>query len=719
MNWKRWLRPGIVLTFVLATAAVFVRNGAIETDLSGRVASALADEGLNWTKVEVSARDVTIRGMAPSVDAQEQAVAAAAAVSGVRTVANASDLLPVASPYIWTARRSGNALTLSGAVPSEGSRAAVLAAARRALANAEIHDSMSLARGAAPSFNSAAAFGLSRLAALADGSVTLTDSMLSVSGTAASAAAYGESRTALASPPGGVVLGPVQLLPARADPFVFSVSFDGKKVTVVGFVPNDVVHNALLATLRATLPGAPIADSAAVASGDPPGFADVASFAVAALSRLSEGGVTLDGLKLDVTGTAKSVDDYEALLSSLSRDLPPGAKVVSAAITPAVASPYFWQAEKGDAGVSLSGYVATPQDRDDVAATARTLFGGVKIDNRMRVAAGEPRMDWIGAVKFALGEVARLASGKVGISGQTFSISGEAQTADAYAALLDANSKTLPASLSLGENDIQAPRVSPYTFTAERRGAGVALSGYVPDAATRDAVLASARAKFGDDNVNDTLVFANGAPDSFSDAADAALEVVSRLAGGHVVLTDNELVARGFVYQPAAGDEISDRLSSTLPQGFSADTTGIETRQIDQPLVAGDCHDALEAVLKTGRIAFSSGQTDIAADSFGLLDRVSAVVARCADADVDVAAYSSSQGSASKNRDRTQARADAIVDFLVSAGIKRERLSGVGYGEDHPIADNNTPEGRAQNERIEFSLAVPQADAGAAATGGG
>jgi OOP family OmpA-OmpF porin len=328
-------------------------------------------------------------------------------------------------------------------------------------------------------------------------------------------------------------------------------------------------------------------------------------------------------------------------------------------------------------------------------------------------------MDWIGAVKFALGELGRLATGKVAISGQSFAISGEAQTADAYAALLDANSKTLPASMTLGQNDIEPPRVSPYTFAAARRGLGVVLSGYVPDAAARDAIRNAARAAFGDGNVSDTLVFANGAPDDFQDAVKAALEVVGRLAGGHVVLSDNDLVASGYVYQPAAVDEISDRLSSTLPQGFSADTTGIETRQTDQPLAANDCHDTLEAVLKTGRIAFSNGQTDIAPDSFGLLDRVSAVVARCPDADLDIAAYSNSQGSASKNRDRTQARADSIVDFLVSAGIKRERLSGVGYGEDHPIADNNTAEGRAQNERIEFSLAVPQADAGDSMTGGG
>ena len=72
-----------------------------------------------------------------------------------------------------------------------------------------------------------------------------------------------------------------------------------------------------------------------------------------------------------------------------------------------------------------------------------------------------------------------------------------------------------------------------------------------------------------------------------------------------------------------------------------------------------------------------------------------------------VGAHSDSEGSTSRNRDRTQARADAIVDFLVSAGIRRERLVAVGYGEKNPIADNSTDEGKAANRRIEFSVALP------------
>ena len=324
MNWKRWIRPGLVVTLLMAVIAVAARNGAIERDIASRVTAELAGEGLGWATAEVSARDVTIRGMAPSTEAQEAAVATAGRVAGVRGVQNGADLLPIISPYVWTARRDGRSVTLSGSVPSEGSRAAVLAAARRAIPEAEIRDAMALGRGAPATFNSAATFSLARLATLGDGMVTLTDSTLAVSGTAANAEAYADARTAFAELPAAINLGPVDLLPARADPFVFSATFDGKAVTLVGFVPNDIVRKTLVASTKATLPGVPIRDTVAIASGDPPGFAEAASFAIAALNRMHDGGVTLDGLNLDVAGTAKSVDDYEALLENLSGDLAAG-----------------------------------------------------------------------------------------------------------------------------------------------------------------------------------------------------------------------------------------------------------------------------------------------------------------------------------------------------------------------------------------------------------
>jgi OOP family OmpA-OmpF porin len=45
-----------------------------------------------------------------------------------------------------------------------------------------------------------------------------------------------------------------------------------------------------------------------------------------------------------------------------------------------------------------------------------------------------------------------------------------------------------------------------------------------------------------------------------------------------------------------------------------------------------------------------------------------------------------------------------VADYLTRAGIAAERMTAVGYGKLHPIASNDTEEGRAQNRRIEFEV---------------
>lgn len=708
MNWKRWIRPGLLLSILVAVLAIALRNGPISQDLDDRVAAALAEGGETWATVDVSFREVSIHGRAPSVEAQQAAVKAASRVGGVRAAYDASELLPIASPYVWTARREGPVVWLSGNVPSEGSRASVLASARRAAPDGEIRDQMELARGAPVSFNTTAAFALDRLGSLSDGTVTLTDTALSVVGTARDAAAYNQALAAFAeAPPAAATLGAVNILPPRADPFVWSADYDGETLTMVGFVPNAVVRDMLNATARTTLPGAEIVDQTVVASGEPAGFGEAASYAIGTLRRLATGGVTLDGLALDVSGDAKSVEDHEAILASLDGPFPKGMTVVAAAVMPATVSPYGWEAERTTQKVVLSGYVPSAAMREDILAAARVLFNGTEVDDRMRVAAGEPRMDWFGAVKFAVGELARLKSGRVEIGDQTYSVAGEALSSDAYIALNETNARTLPASLELAGAEVAPPRATPYQFAAERRGNRLMLSGYVPDEESRQTILQAAQRKFGSTEIVGDFSFASGAPDGYDDAASTALQMLSRMAGGRVGIVDRELSIAGNVYHASAVDDLDDMMATALPDGFARGAEAVAARQDGQPVTAERCSDLLQSTLKTGRIDFEGTKAEIRIDSYGFLDRVAATLARCPDARIEVGAHTDSEGSASRNRDRTQARAEAIVDYLVDAGIRRERLDPVGYGEDKPVADNGTDAGKAANRRIEFSIELP------------
>ena len=508
--------------------------------------------------------------------------------------------------------------------------------------------------------------------------------------------------------PPSVVLGPVDMLPPRADPFVWSADFDGERIVMVGYVPDEIVHGELLATVRAKLPGAAIEDGTAVASGEPTGFAEAATFAIGALARLRRGGVTLDGLALDVTGDAKSVDEYEALLSSLNGPFPVGMTVVAAAVLPAPVTPYGWEATRSDNSVVLSGYVPNAAMRDELAATARTLFAGLEIDDQTRVATGEPRMDWMGAIKFAMGELTRLRAGRVTIGDATYAIEGEALSADSYLAIRETNAKTLPASLALAGAEVRPPTVSPYVFAAERRGQRIILNGHAPDEETREAIFAAVHRKFGKAEVVGDLTFASGAPDNYADAAAAALQILSRTAGGRVEISDNDLSIDGTVHGASIIRELAAG-NSGLPEGFGVARDALSARQGGQPVTAERCSDLLQTVLPTGRIEFDGTEPDILPDSYGFLDRIAATFARCPEAAVEVGAHTDADGSASRNRDRTLARAEAIVDYLVDAGIRRERLKAVGYGEDNPIADNSTDAGKAANRRIEFSVELPSA----------
>ena len=47
------------------------------------------------------------------------------------------------------------------------------------------------------------------------------------------------------------------------------------------------------------------------------------------------------------------------------------------------------------------------------------------------------------------------------------------------------------------------------------------------------------------------------------------------------------------------------------------------------------------------------------------------------------------------------------MQFLISQGVKADLVSAHGYGEANPVASNDTPEGRAQNRRVELTIASP------------
>jgi outer membrane protein OmpA-like peptidoglycan-associated protein len=104
-----------------------------------------------------------------------------------------------------------------------------------------------------------------------------------------------------------------------------------------------------------------------------------------------------------------------------------------------------------------------------------------------------------------------------------------------------------------------------------------------------------------------------------------------------------------------------------------------------------------------GSVLFASGKWDLLPIARVKLDKVAEVLQDQDDSKkIVVEGHTDSVGSDQKNMDLSQRRADAVRQHLVSQGVKSDRIRAVGKGETTPVADNKSPEGRANNRRVEI-----------------
>lgn len=107
----------------------------------------------------------------------------------------------------------------------------------------------------------------------------------------------------------------------------------------------------------------------------------------------------------------------------------------------------------------------------------------------------------------------------------------------------------------------------------------------------------------------------------------------------------------------------------------------------------------------TEKIHFETAQATIAADSHSLLDEIAQVLKDNPQIKkVSIQGHTDADGGAESNKQLSEARAQAVMNYLVQHGVGAVRLESKGFGEDNPIADNNTAAGKEQNRRVEFLI---------------
>ena len=103
-------------------------------------------------------------------------------------------------------------------------------------------------------------------------------------------------------------------------------------------------------------------------------------------------------------------------------------------------------------------------------------------------------------------------------------------------------------------------------------------------------------------------------------------------------------------------------------------------------------------------IFFETGKANLKDESYSQLNNVIEFMKDNPSLKLEISGHTDNVGSQSSNMKLSQARAKAVVDYMVIQGIKTERLTFKGYGPSQPIAANTNAEGKAQNRRVEFKI---------------
>lgn len=395
-------------------------------------------------------------------------------------------------------------------------------------------------------------------------------------------------------------------------PYSWSATRERDAVTLSGFVPDEATATANVAAASAAVPGLRIDDRQMLAFGAPAGFAAVTQKILNELAGLSSGKVALDDTRFCIEGKATTPERFLALRESTASLGQGGFTAVECGLEPPTIAPYRWAVEKGvDGGLSVTGFYPSDEANQQISAALRRSFPEpARIDDQTKPALGEPGA-FLAKVTRAIGDLARLRSGKAELDAGTYRLSGDGpedfETCQALQLLIaqtDGPDSVAQASIACppapppmpplpeipplfvpaeppaplepstppapqrGElpspgsshasaGEVKAPvpvlavpqRTVPLQWRAEKTEQGVVLSGLVPDEAARQRVLHSADRGPAGGRVTDRMTGEAKLREApdFGTATGFLLDLLGRMSSGVVSIEGTQASLSGAV----------------------------------------------------------------------------------------------------------------------------------------------------------------------------
>ena len=519
----------------------------------------------------------------------------------------------------------------------------------------------------------------------------------------------------------------MDVTPAQAiTPPRFSVELlrNNNGISLIGLVPAVEDAGALAEAVAIATEGAEVADMLTRADYPAPeGWDRAISFGLAALAMLPQSKISIDADRVSITAISGSESEKRRLEAELDRAKPDGLAVSVRISAPRpVLTPFTLRFLKDDRGArfdACSADTEAARNRIITAAVTAGLTGAADCT----IGLGVPTPRWAEAAEVAIRAVGELGAGSVTFSDADVSLLATLETPQAeFDRIVGELEAALPDVFSLKATLPEKPKTSapegPAEFTASLSADGaVQLRGRLTDETLRDAVSSFAAAHFGAADVYTATRLDPDLPDGWPVRVLAGLQAMSELNEGQVIVRADTVEVTGVTASPGARAAITRTLSGRLGQGqaFKVEVRYDEALDPQAALPSAlECVTALNGILKKQKIAFAPGSAEIESAARDTMDALADQMRKCPDIVMEIGGHTDSQGRDTSNLALSQARAEAVLLGLQGRRVLVGSLSAVGYGETRPVADNDNPEGRETNRRIEFTLLGPVASAGTA-----
>ncbi|MCL3881859.1 OmpA family protein [Marivita sp. GX14005] len=488
-------------------------------------------------------------------------------------------------------------------------------------------------------------------------------------------------------------------------------------ISLIGLMPQDADRDRLIARIEDEVPDVPVSDLMEVADYPvPDGWADAVRFSMQALGVFERSKISIEPGRVSIKGTASSEDARRRIEADLARKADEDLEVAMEITAPRpVISPFTLRFIKDDGGARFDA-CAAPNESVRALILEAAAKAGLEGKVDCRLGLGTPTRAWGEAAAMGIEAIDTLGGGTITFADADvtlFALEGTEQ--DLFDSVVGELETGLP-----GVFVLTATLPKPAThesegtpeFVATRSPEGaVQLRGRIASEVARQTADSFARAAFGSDAVRTTARIDENLPATWSGRVLAALEALSRLSNGAVVVSPDSLTVTGNTGNQNAGSEISGLLAEKLgdTEDFEIDvryqekldpTLGIPTPE--------QCEAQIVEIIGDRKISFEPGSATLDATTRDIMDEIAELLKLCGDIPLIIAGHTDSQGREIMNQQLSQERAQAVLDALRQRRVLTASYEVRGYGEEQPIASNETEEGREANRRIEFKLRRPE-----------